>query len=330
MKKEVLNYIMITGLIVSAAFTSCSNSSKIKITTIHDDVTISLYGSGSATIDWGDRRMGKESMTLNEKGELFSQSYDRYSPKKRSITINCENITGLFCDNITSLDVSRCTELTSLTCVNGSLTSLDLSNNTALTNFGCINSGSLTSLDVSKNTMLTWLDCSSCYELTSLDVSKNTMLTWLNCSYCWQLKSLDVSNNITLQSLDVMGCRLSTLDVSKNIVLTSLDCSNSALTSLDVSNNTTLTDLTCTACNLTSLDVSKNAALINLGIERNRFTTVALNSLFETLYDKPLYRMNILGKPEIKQKQIYITDNSGTAACDKSIAEKNGWRVIIQ
>ncbi len=122
-------------------------------------------------------------------------------------------------NQLTALDVSKNTALTSLDCGNNQLTSLDVSKNTALTNLNCSNN-QLTSLDVSKSTALTNLNCSN-NQLTSLDVSKSTALTNLNCS-----------NN-----------QLTVLDVSKNTMLTAMSCALNQLTTLDVSKNTLLSNL---------------------------------------------------------------------------------------
>ena len=58
-------------------------------------------------------------------------------------------------------------DVKSLNCGESELTSLNLSQNTALTSLEC-SYNQLTSLDVSKNTALTKLDC-CCNQLTSLD-----------------------------------------------------------------------------------------------------------------------------------------------------------------
>ena len=87
---------------------------------------------------------------------------------------------------------------------NNELTSLDLSNNTALTSLNCY-SNQLTSLDVSNNTALTSLDCPN-NQLTSLDVTQNSALTLLDCRNN-QLTSLDVrnGNNINIDHLSYPG-----------------------------------------------------------------------------------------------------------------------------
>ena len=102
------------------------------------------------------------------------------------------NLDTLYCgyNKLTSLDVSKNTELTYLDCGSNQLTALDVSKNTKLTAFGC-GYNQLTALDVSKNTKLTALRCYS-NELTELDVSKNTELIGLACNSN-QLTALDVS-----------------------------------------------------------------------------------------------------------------------------------------
>jgi len=68
------------------------------------------------------------------------------------------------------------------------------------------------------------------------------------------------------------------------------------------------------------LDVSKNTKLIYLVCDSNQFTAEALNALFVTLH----------GNPPVSgdTKTIYIGNNLGTAACNRSTATNKGWTVI--
>jgi hypothetical protein len=70
------------------------------------------------------------------------------------------------------------------------LTSLDVSKNTQLVNLFC-NSNQLAGLDLSKNTLMDYLDCTS-NKLTNLDLSKNPLITTLWCTDN-QLTSLDIN-----------------------------------------------------------------------------------------------------------------------------------------
>jgi len=214
-------------------FWSCGggSSSKIKMTTeAGGEVSFYLAGSGVATVDWGD---GSEKvlLTLNKRSVRFEHKYP--SATIRTIIINGDNITGLTCvKKMTSLDVSRCTELTSLDYQGNQLASLDLSKNTALIKLTC---GGRSYGD--------------CTKLSSLDLSKNVAMTHLEV-FSHELRDLDVSKNIALTHLKV-GTVIIYLDVSKNIALRHLELPAS-LVSLDVSQNTKLEYLYVDSPNLST------------------------------------------------------------------------------
>ena len=185
----------------------------------------------------------------------------------------CTTLTTLECygNQLTSLDVSGCTALTTLECYDNQLTSLNVSGCTALTTLKCFNN-KLPSLDVSGCTALTWLNCNE-NQLTMLDVSKNTALTRLHC-YKNQLTMLDVSKNTALTKLECDRNKLTALDVSQNTALTELKCTNNKLTALDVSKNTKLGTLDCQQNQLTALDVSQNTALTKLVCAENKLAAL--------------------------------------------------------
>ena len=201
----------------------------------------------------------------------------------------CTDLDYLTCDNnqLTSLDVSGCTDLGSLSCDNNQLTSLDVSGCTDLGSLSCDNN-QLTSLDVSGYTKLFRLYCDN-NRLTSLDVSGCTELFRLYCSNN-QLTILDVSghtgldelycSNNQLTSLDVRGCgylsvldcsnnRLETINVLANSSLRRLFCDSNQLRNLDLSANLELRELNCSYNHLTSLDVIRNTNLDELYAEGN-------------------------------------------------------------
>ena len=303
------------------------------------EIKFSLGGNRTATVDWGDGSP-VETVTLSIAENYFtpdSKEYIKHNYAQQAeyaIKITGENIIRLYCsgcnvtnldlnvptlkdlrceyNQLTTLDVSKNTELKELECDNNQLTSLDVSKNTALIKLACYNNR-LTSLDVSKNTALTKMWCNG-NQLTSLDVSKNTALTDLSCDDN-SLTTLDVSKNTALIKLACCNNRLTSLDVSKNTALTDLSCFGNQLTSLDVSKNTALTDLSCDDNSLTTLDVSKNTALIHLGCSGNQLSENALNALFHTLCNNG------------NQKFIRIYENPGYYGSDRSIAEEKGWEV---
>lgn len=124
-----------------------------------------------------------------------------------------------------------------LDCSFNEITSLDISKNQELTSISC-NKNKLTALDISQNPNLTGVDCEE-NQLTSIDVSKNTQLTWLS-FYDNRLASIDLSKNTELLYLDVARNLLSNLDITKNTKLTSFSCADNNLTTLDVSQNPAL------------------------------------------------------------------------------------------
>lgn len=157
----------------------------------------------------------------NFRNYLLSQSYgqDGVLTDKEIQGITYISVTS---ENISSLKgIEFFTALKELWCYVNQLTSLDVSKNTELTKLICY-ANQLTSLDVSKNTALTALDCQS-NPLKSLDVSKNAALEDLNCGST-QLTSLDVTKNTALKELYCYNNQLTSLDVSKNTALINLWC----------------------------------------------------------------------------------------------------------
>ncbi|PID87819.1 MAG: hypothetical protein CSB06_03410 [Bacteroidia bacterium] len=127
-------------------------------------------------------------------------------------------------------------DLKSLGCAENqsNLIGLDISKNTQLESLSC-DQNQLTSLDVSKNIWLVGLVCAK-NQLTGLDVSQNRRLELLNCSDN-QLTNLDVSQNKRLELLHCTNNQLKTLDLSQNPYLEGLACDKNRLTSLNVSQN---------------------------------------------------------------------------------------------
>ena len=157
--------------------------------------------------------------------------------------------------NVTTLDVSGCTGLTSLT-VPSNVTTLDVS--------GCTG---LTSLTVPSS--VTTLDVSGCTGLTSLTVPSN--VTTLDVSGCTGLTSLTVPSSVT--TLDVSGCTgLTSLTMPSSV--TTLNASDTNITNLDLSDCTGLTTLNVSGCTgLTTLDLSENTSLTVIDVSNNDLLT---------------------------------------------------------
>ena len=183
-------------------------------------------------------------------------------------------VTEIDCDNrsIASLEgIGYFTNLETLSCRSNQLTTLDVSRNTQLTKLLC-SDNQLTVLDVSANTALTYLAC-GVNQLTALDLSTAPALESLICGDN-QLTELNVSANPALTTLRCIGNCLTELDVSKNPNLEILTCSNNQLTVLNLSANTALTELSCSDNQLTSLDLSRTqvTSYNQLGCSGNQYT----------------------------------------------------------
>ena len=175
-------------------------------------------------------------------------------------------------DNIiTSVDLSKNTELKTLSISSNSLTKLDLSKNTKLTSLDCRNN-KLTSLNLSQQTLLTHLECQN-NSLTVLDLSKNTQLDWLDCSYN-SLTSLGLTANTKLGDLVCNNNKLTSLDVSKNTLLATIDCSYNQLTGLNTSSNANLMALICRNNKITSLNLNNNKRLVQVLCGNNALKTL--------------------------------------------------------
>jgi len=301
MTKVIPYFITVVVLLTATRTTFAIDTKQMTMTTKKSgEVVIYMAGSGTVTIDWGDKTE-VETYTLSPStwadsitsSHTYSHTYSRTLNCRRVITIFGEGITHLICEGnqLTHLDVSKNTSLASLSCSNNKLTKLDLSNNAMLTNLYCYEN-----------------------QLSNIDVSQSTLLTSFDCRDN-KIKSLNVSNNISLKHFNCSNNKLTNLDVSNNAVLSSLLCTMNKLTELDVSNNTVLINLICVNNRLTRLDVSKNIGLAWLYCGSNKLTTEALNDLFGTLHSNIYLGVN----------NIYIDDNPGTNHCDRSIATNKGW-----
>ena len=255
-----------------------------------------------------------------------ARTYNTQSNINRSFTISTSvsnldgiqyfDIDSLTCDycNLTSLDVSKNKNLTTLRCSNNKITNLKLSS--GITSLDCSNN-KISNLDVSSlpnlrelyctnnrleilnlnhNTQLSALDCNN-NSITRLSLSQNKELTSVNCNNNL-LTWLDVKNNTKLNSLFCNYNKLQNLELGySNKALETLMCANNELTSLNVIYFSTLKTLNCANNRISALNLSNSTGLNRLWCQNNLLTTldVSKTSLTETIYPYPLYcRMSSL------------------------------------
>ena len=278
-------------------------------------MSINVGGSGTIDINWGDNSI-IETFTLQELPVSFFHHYTGTPPF--TITIEGEDITffSSVANQLTDLGFSNMTEITKIDCASNGLKSLAVNGCVALEELTCYNN-QLTSLDLSNNTALTFLDCRF-NPLTSLNVG-NTKLKSLNLNEFSTIEHLVVNNNKNLTELDCSNNRIKSLDLSGNTALTILHCSNNQLTNLDATNNIALKTLNCSMNKITNLDATNNIALKTLDCSMNRFSTDALNDLFETLHIN-----TVTG-----EKTVHILGNPGSFTCNQSVAIEKGWVVVL-
>ena len=298
---------------------------------VGEKITLFIEANGNVTIEGVKDRKGS-TYTLTSQTVIIRGDVTKLNVLNNQLTnldaSGCTTLTSLKCsgnkrrlgNKLTSLDVSGCTALIWLYCNKNQLTALDVSGCTALTELYC-NNNQLTALDVSGCTALTELDCFD-NKLTSLDVSQNTALTKLNC-YHNQLTALDLSKNTALTKLVCSENQLAALDVSQNTALTWLYCNKNQLTALDLSQNTALTELGCQQNQLTALDLSQNTALTELGCAENQLTAldVSQNTALKRLncFNNPLTALNVskntaLTELDCNNNQLTMLDVSQNTA----------------
>ena len=219
----------------------------------------------------------------NLKGDVYIKDLDELgsvSLNNNNLTTldvdSCQNLSVLSCNNnkLTTLNIASNKNLRYLSCTNNHIKDLAVSNKPELSDLICANN-EITILDLYASTKLSTLICYNNHlnvlnignvpeletlwcmsnQIKELDVSKATHLTQLDCDSN-QISNLNVSNCIALESLSCFQNSLTTLDVSKNVNITSLYCSDNKLVELNIGNKPSLEDLACFNGQLTSIDVS--------------------------------------------------------------------------
>lgn len=197
--------------------------------------------------------------------------------------------------NLTTLDLSKNTELALIDCSETKLTTLDTSHNKELRILTCNENPSLTSLNVSKNTELKHLYCSK-NALADLDLTNNTALEKLSCGEN-EFTTLDLSRNTNLKYLGFVNSKLSSLDLTNNTNLEELYFFGNNLSAIDVSKNTKLKILHLYGNQLITLDTSKNNNLTELKVHDNPLTSMYLGdasgSTMEVKFDNNPYPITV-------------------------------------
>lgn len=196
-----------------------------------DMVTLEVRANGNVTVEGIDGTIytdeDSHDYKLNSNIVKISGDityFDCTNNQITSLSAVGNSLQTIYCLNneISSLDISKCTNLERLFSHGNKLEQLDISANKQLKVLTC-SDNLLSTLDVSNNLLINRVACDR-NKLTSLDLSQNSKLNSLSCIDN-QLKFLDVSPCPALKTLNCMGNRLTTIGLSDNNVLQELGCS---------------------------------------------------------------------------------------------------------
>ena len=290
MKKHLFLFILVLLPMMASAENVMINETNFPDTNFRNWVLSQDYGADGVLTD--EELKNITSLNVRHVGIYDLKGIEYFTSLKVLICVGnqlttldvsgCTELDTLACsgNQLTALNVSMNTKLISLECYSNQLSTLDLSKNTALRRIHC-NNNQLTTLDVSKNTALTLLQCSTNL-LTTLDVTKNPALKYLSCTDN-KLTTLHVSNNKSLESITCFRNQLTSLDASGCSALKTLNCTDNQLTTLDLSGCSGLEELGCNDNQLSTLDLSENTALTKLSCYHNQIKGTGMDALVESL-----------------------------------------------
>ncbi len=181
------------------------------------------------------------------------------------------NITEFDCsnNNLTTLDLSSNTALTTVSARNNNLLEVNLSNIQALIAVNFENN-QLDSLDFSAHPDLYWLMCYK-NNLAYLNVSSNTNLHFLSCGENQLTGNLDISNMLQLEFFSCRYNQLSYVAASMHPNMTTFNCQNNNLEELDLSNCPSLENVYADSNNLIEFNIKNfyNFSIIDFHAEGN-------------------------------------------------------------
>lgn len=253
-----------------------------------------------------------ESYLLNN--SAINTNTDAYIQQNEAATFNgLIDLYNLGINNLTGIEAF--TSLRYLKCPANNITNIDVSNNTMLTTFDC--SGNLlTTLNVDNNILLDTLVCDNNL-LTSLNVSNCSSLRMLRC-YRNNLNEIILPNNSVLSWLSCGNNFLTSLNLSNDTLLTTVVCWNNQLVELDLSQNALLEQLNCNNNMLQNLDVSNNHLLHYLYCIENDLIGLNIQntnnqnfSFFDCTYNPSLICIQV-------DSAEYMNDDWGNAKDDAS------------
>jgi len=155
------------------------------------------------------------------------------------------------------------------------LTSLDVSKLSNLKEL-YINNNRIEQLDVTQNEKITEINAGD-NRLSSVDLSNNSLLETVDFEYN-QLKTINIQNNLNIENLDVANNQITELNVGHLKKLQSLYASNNLISSINIKNNEQLIKLVMSNNELNEIDVTKNPKLLVLEIDSNNIEKIDITN----------------------------------------------------
>ena len=232
MRSHFTNKLLLVGGLLLFALSASAQS--ITFTTAKktgEMVTLEVRANGTVTVEGIDGKFYTDgdshdykltNSTVKISGDITK--FDCTNNKITGLLASGNSLQTIYCLNneISSLDISQCSNLERPFSHGNKLEQLDVTANKQLKVLTC-SDNLLSTLDISNNLLLNRVVCDR-NKLTALDLSKNTKLNTISCIDN-QLTSLDVSSCPALKTLNCMGNRLTTIGLADNNVLQELGCS---------------------------------------------------------------------------------------------------------
>jgi len=185
---------------------------------------IAITDNAPIKIDWGNGILvSSELMFLRKNVE--NKMVSGTSKTVKVFGEGIKSITGANC-GVSTIDITACKTLTSLSLNGNKLIKIDVSKNTQL-QFLNLNGNKFSTLDITKNIALQTLYCNQSL-LTYIDLSKNTKLEYLTL-YDNDLDEIDLAKNPLLKELVCSRNSLDVLDLSGNPLLEKVYCNSNSL-----------------------------------------------------------------------------------------------------
>lgn len=344
-------FVVSEAAVVKPVFSVSGDDDYIKLTVpagIDQQYFLSVSGEEKdVSIDWGDGELVKvkvKSTPTTIEGQTSGQtvtiygavagadfsSYPGVGVDNKITAVDLSHNVHLrflstYMNSITSIDVSKLTDLESLDCSYSDLNSLNVSKNSKLINLRAYGN-QVDNIDVTGAVDLAYLDVKNNW-LESLDLSHNKKLVYLNISGN-EIETVDVRDMTELVELYVSNNKITALDVSKNPALRTLQLSNNSVTTLDVKSNPQLVTLTVDGNRLEGLDLTGHERLTYLNVGGNRWDACTLNDLYYSLSRYPTLQS---GKAPRGNTLFVRGEKDGeyndAEHAESSIAKLKGWTI---